>query len=69
MILHLPGNAEAGTFLDKGLFLQNVMLGLVSFGLGSYPQYSVAGLQPDHPRRARARAGPGDRVRPFPRPP
>jgi nitroreductase len=43
MIFHLPGNAEAGTFLDMGMFLQNVMLGLVSFGLGSCPQYSVAG--------------------------
>ncbi|MEA2370846.1 MAG: hypothetical protein QOH12_1240 [Solirubrobacteraceae bacterium] len=43
MILHLPGNAEAGTFLDMGMFLQNVMLGLVAFGLGSCPQYSVAG--------------------------
>ena len=43
MIFHVPGNAEAGTFLDMGMFVQNVMLGLVSFGLGSCPQYSVAG--------------------------
>jgi nitroreductase len=43
MIIHVPGNAVAGTFLDVGMFLQNVMLGLVSFGLGSCPQYSVAG--------------------------
>jgi nitroreductase len=43
MIFHVAGNAEAGTFLDMGMFLQNVMLGLQSFGLGSCPQYSVAG--------------------------
>jgi nitroreductase len=43
MILHLPQNAEAGTFLEMGLFLQNVLLGLVASGLGSCPQYSVAG--------------------------
>lgn len=42
MIFHLPGNAVPGTFLEMGFFLQNVMLGLVSYGLGSCPQYSVA---------------------------
>jgi nitroreductase len=42
MIFHLPHNAVAGTFLEMGFFLQNVMLGLVSTGLGSCPQYSVA---------------------------
>ncbi|HEU5159128.1 MAG TPA: nitroreductase [Streptosporangiaceae bacterium] len=42
MIFHLPHNAVAGTFLEMGFFLQNVMLGLVSAGLGSCPQYSVA---------------------------
>lgn len=42
MIFHLPGNAVHGTFLEMGFFLQNVMLGLVSCGLGSCPQYSVA---------------------------
>ena len=42
MIFHLPGNAVAGTFLEMGFFLQNVMLGLVACGLGSCPQYSVA---------------------------
>lgn len=42
MIFHLPGNAVPGTFLELGCFLQNVMLGLVSCGLGSCPQYSVA---------------------------
>ena len=35
MIFHVAGNAEAGTFLDMGMFVQNVMLGLVAFGLGS----------------------------------
>lgn len=43
MILHLPADAVAGTFLEMGLFLQNVMIGLVACGLGSCPQYSVAG--------------------------
>jgi nitroreductase len=42
MIFHLPVNAVAGTFLEMGFFLQNVMLGLVSCGLGSCPQFSVA---------------------------
>lgn len=43
MIFHLPFDAVPGTFLEMGFFLQNVMLGLVSCGLGSCPQYSVAG--------------------------
>lgn len=43
MILHVPANAAPGTFLEIGCFLQNIMLGLVACGLGSCPQYSVAG--------------------------
>ena len=43
MILHLPADAVPGTFLEMGFFLQNIMLGLVARGLGSCPQYSVAG--------------------------
>jgi nitroreductase len=43
MILHLPADAVAGTFLEMGFFLQNIMIGLVACGLGSCPQYSVAG--------------------------
>jgi nitroreductase len=43
MILHLPADAVAGTFLEMGFFLQNVMIGLVACGLGSCPQFSVAG--------------------------
>jgi nitroreductase len=43
MILHLPADAVAGTFLEMGFFLQNIMMGLVACGLGSCPQYSVAG--------------------------
>jgi nitroreductase len=42
MIFHLPANAVPGTFLEMGFFVQNVMLGLVSCGLGSCPQASVA---------------------------
>ncbi|MBL4889572.1 MAG: nitroreductase [Candidatus Lindowbacteria bacterium] len=40
MIFHLPANAEKGTFLDMGFFMQNVMLGLVGAGLVSCPQAS-----------------------------
>ena len=29
--------------MDLGMFMQNVMLGLVAHGLGSCPQFSVAG--------------------------
>jgi nitroreductase len=43
MILHLPADAVAGMFLEMGFFLQNIMIGLVACGLGSCPQYSVAG--------------------------
>lgn len=50
MIFHLPMPAVAGSFLEMGLFLQNVMLGLVARGLGSCPQSSVAGY-PDVLRR------------------
>ena len=43
MIFHLPADAVPGSFLAMGCFLQSVMLGLVACGLGSCPQYSVAG--------------------------
>jgi nitroreductase len=43
MIFHLPAEAPPGLFLEMGFFLQNVMLGIVACGLGSCPQYSVAG--------------------------
>ena len=43
VILHLPAGAERGNFLDAGMFLQNLMLALTAQGLGSCPQYSVAG--------------------------
>ena len=42
LFFFLPAGAERGNFLDMGQFLQNVMLGLVSEGLGSCPQVSVA---------------------------
>ena len=42
LIFHLPAAAAAGTFLDLGFFMQNVILGLESYGLASCPQYSVA---------------------------
>ena len=43
MLFHLPADAAPGTFLEMGLFLENVMLGLLARGLGSCPQASVAG--------------------------
>lgn len=43
MIFHLPAAAPPGLFLEMGFFLQNVMLALVACGLGSCPQFSVAG--------------------------
>jgi nitroreductase len=43
MIFHLPIDAMPGQFLEMGFFLQNVMLALVARGLGSCPQFSVAG--------------------------
>lgn len=42
LVLHLPADAERGTFLDLGLFLANVILGFESLGLGSCPQASLA---------------------------
>ncbi|KAL6070869.1 Nitroreductase [Balamuthia mandrillaris] len=41
LIFHLPANAVAGSFLEIGCFLQNV-LGFHSLGLGACPQVSVA---------------------------
>lgn len=43
LVCHVPGDAVPGTFLEAGLFLQNVMLGLVARRLGHCPQFSVAG--------------------------
>jgi nitroreductase len=43
LVCHLPSTAVPGAFLELGLFLQNVLLGLVAAGLGGCPQYSVAG--------------------------
>ena len=43
LVFHLPAGAERGNFLDLGMFMQNVMLGLTAQGLGSCPQFSVAG--------------------------
>jgi nitroreductase len=56
LVFHLPADAAPGTFLELGFFLQNTMLGLVACGLGSCPQYSVAGY-PDVLRDALGLAG------------
>ena len=53
MIFHLPADAKPGQFLEMGFFLQNVMLSLVAYGLGSCPQFSVAG----YPDAIRAELG------------
>lgn len=53
MIFHLPADARPGQFLEMGFFLQNVMLSLVALGLGSCPQFSVAG----YPDAIRAELG------------
>ncbi len=50
MIFYLPKKAERGNFLDLGFFMQNVMLGLLSHGVSSCPQVSVAGY-PDTIRK------------------
>lgn len=42
MIFFLPKNSERGNFLDMGFFMQNVMLGLLSNGISSSPQFSIA---------------------------
>jgi nitroreductase len=42
LFFFLPKGAQRGNFLDMGLFLQNVMLGLTGAGLGSCPQVSLA---------------------------
>jgi len=56
LFFHLPAAAVPGTFLELGFFLQNTMLGLVAAGLGSCPQYSVAGY-PEVVRDALGLAG------------
>lgn len=42
LIFHLPKGAERGNFLDMGLFMQNVMLGITAEGLGACPQFSIS---------------------------
>jgi nitroreductase len=46
MIFHLPKAVAAGTFLDMGLFIQNVLTGFQAYGIGCCPQYSVATHSP-----------------------
>ncbi len=50
IIFLLPAGSARGNFLDMGLFMQNVMLGLLEFGLASCPQVSVA-MYPDTIRK------------------
>lgn len=41
IIIHIPDRAVAGTFLDIGAFLQNLLIGFLSHGIGSCPQYAM----------------------------
>lgn len=78
LLLHVPSDAERGTFLDLGLFLGNVILGFESLGYGSCPQASLtrysatirsfAGLPPDRIfvcGLAVGRPDPGEKVNTF----
>ena len=42
IIFFLPKNSERGNFLDMGFYMQNVMLGLLSNGISTCPQFSIA---------------------------
>lgn len=41
LIFHLHRTAECGMFLDMGMFMENVMLGLLAHGVASCPQFSL----------------------------
>ena len=58
LIFHLPSGSESGQFLDLGFFMQNIMLALTAYGLGSCPQFSVVG----YPDLIRAFLGIKDRL-------
>lgn len=42
LLLNLPKNAVAGTFVDVGSFMYAILLGMHAYGLGGKPQGSVA---------------------------
>lgn len=42
LLLNLPKNAVAGTFIDIGSFMYAILLGMHSYGLGGKPQGSIA---------------------------
>jgi nitroreductase len=44
LIFTLEQDSEKGTFLDLGLYMQNIMLACTSLGLGSCPQYSLTNV-------------------------
>lgn len=46
IVLTIPSGSVAGTFIDSGLFLQNVLLGCHGCGLGALPQFSIAAYSP-----------------------
>lgn len=41
LLIHVPSRAVAGTFVDVGAYIQSVMLGFLSYGIGSCPQYAL----------------------------
>ncbi len=44
MVFTLDKDSQKGTFLDLGLYIQNIMLACTSLGLGSCPQYSLTNV-------------------------
>ncbi|HKY70109.1 MAG TPA: nitroreductase [Gammaproteobacteria bacterium] len=42
LIFHLPKHFEKGSWMDMGMFLQNIMLAAQAFGLATCPQASMA---------------------------
>ena len=42
VIVSVPNGAVAGTFLDAGCFIQNMLIAAAAEGLGAIPQYSIA---------------------------
>lgn len=46
LIVTTNRNAVAGTFLDAGMYIQNILLGCHACGLSALPQYSTASYAP-----------------------
>jgi len=42
LIIYLEGYLEKGSWLDLGMFIENILLGALSFGLGACPQAALS---------------------------